>query len=423
MVYAENWVPATVPNGPGDIATIGRSSITAIVMPEQSVTELDSVIFEVGASITIPSGASLTFEGAGAIADGVGVTISSQSGSSVAFHNSSVCEVYLSVRGQITFDGQATVSKSITCYGGDSTDEEGAVVFFLDQSAVTGYDMIVNDGIFGGKPSKVYFNDDSKADNVFFIVNGQGTVDISGHNPPGLAVATAGYFGGVVFLGSNNLTVTKNYQGSFSGLIQDDGLYGGSGGSLTKAGTSDDTLSLLSENTYTGGTVIEGGTLLVGNKHGSATGLRPVQLNGGALGGTGTIVGSVTIGSGTGNTATLFGGSLPPRGGKLTLKRSLTFASDGLYLVKIDGLEARSTSVSAGEVIIDGNARIKMTDQRRGTMAAGTTLTLIDNTGERAIDGTFKKLPDGGNITVGLNTFKVSYSGGDGNDLTLTVVP
>ena len=74
-------------------------------------------------------------------------------------------------------------------------------------------------------------------------------------------------------------------------------------------------------------------------------------------------------------------------------------------------------------MIIDGNARIKMTDQRRGTMAAGTTLTLIDNTGERAIDGTFKKLPDGGNITVGLNTFKVSYSGGDGNDLTLTVVP
>ena len=245
----ENWVPATVPNGPGDIATIGRSSITAIVMPEQSVTELDSVIFEVGASITIPSGASLTFEGAGAIADGVSM-ISSQSGSSVAFHNSSVCEVYLSVRGQITFDGQATVSKSITCYGGDSTDEEGAVVFFLDQSAVTGYDMIVNDGIFGGKPSKVYFNDDSKADNVFFIVNGQGTVDISGHNPPGLAVATAGYFGGVVFLGSNNLTVTKNYQGSFSGLIQDDGLYGGSGGSLTKAGTSDDTLSLLSGAAY-----------------------------------------------------------------------------------------------------------------------------------------------------------------------------
>ena len=97
----------------------------------------------------------------------------------------------------------------------------------------------------------------------------------------------------------------------------------------------------------TGGTVIEGGTLLVGNKHGSATGLRPVQLNGGALGGTGTIVGSVTIGSGTGNTATLFGGSLPPGEENSPLKRSLTFASDGLYLVKIDGLEARSTSVSA----------------------------------------------------------------------------
>ncbi len=32
-------------------------------------------------------------------------------------------------------------------------------------------------------------------------------------------------------------------------------------------------------------------------------------------------------------------------------------------------------------------------------------------------------LPDGGSITVGNNTFQASYEGGDGNDLTLTVVP
>ena len=31
--------------------------------------------------------------------------------------------------------------------------------------------------------------------------------------------------------------------------------------------------------------------------------------------------------------------------------------------------------------------------------------------------------PDGGTITIGSNTFQADYAGGDGNDLTLTVVP
>ncbi len=39
------------------------------------------------------------------------------------------------------------------------------------------------------------------------------------------------------------------------------------------------------------------------------------------------------------------------------------------------------------------------------------------------IVGTFMNLPDGGTITVGNNTFQADYEGGDGNDLTLTVVP
>ena len=39
------------------------------------------------------------------------------------------------------------------------------------------------------------------------------------------------------------------------------------------------------------------------------------------------------------------------------------------------------------------------------------------------IIGTFMNLPDGGTITAGNNTFQANYEGGDGNDLTLTVVP
>ena len=40
----------------------------------------------------------------------------------------------------------------------------------------------------------------------------------------------------------------------------------------------------------------------------------------------------------------------------------------------------------------------------------------------RPISGVFANLPDGSTLTAGSNTLQVSYTGGDGNDLTLTVV-
>jgi hypothetical protein len=39
------------------------------------------------------------------------------------------------------------------------------------------------------------------------------------------------------------------------------------------------------------------------------------------------------------------------------------------------------------------------------------------------IAGTFSNLPDGAIVTVNGNRLQASYEGGDGNDLTLTVVP
>jgi kumamolisin len=55
---------------------------------------------------------------------------------------------------------------------------------------------------------------------------------------------------------------------------------------------------------------------------------------------------------------------------------------------------------------------------------AGTVLTVIDNTGPDPISGTFSNLPNGGTIILsyeGINyIFTANYSGGDGNNLTLT---
>jgi hypothetical protein len=58
-----------------------------------------------------------------------------------------------------------------------------------------------------------------------------------------------------------------------------------------------------------------------------------------------------------------------------------------------------------------------------GHLTQGLVLTFILNTNTDPISGTFSNLPDGGIVTINGNNFQASYSGGDGNDLTLTVVP
>jgi autotransporter-associated beta strand protein len=55
----------------------------------------------------------------------------------------------------------------------------------------------------------------------------------------------------------------NNLAKEVSGIIADGGAAGGTGGSLTKAGTG--TLTLTGENTYSGGTTISAGTLQLGD--------------------------------------------------------------------------------------------------------------------------------------------------------------
>jgi hypothetical protein len=53
----------------------------------------------------------------------------------------------------------------------------------------------------------------------------------------------------------------------------------------------------------------------------------------------------------------------------------------------------------------------------------GTAFTILNNQGSSAIKGTFAGLPDGSTFTVKVGgtvmTFRISYVGGTGNDVTL----
>ncbi len=98
---------------------------------------------------------------------------------------------------------------------------------------------------------------------------------------------------GTVALGAKILTLNIGSSGAFTGVIQNGGIGGGTGGSIVKNGSA--TLTLSGNNTFTGGATINSGTLVVGNANALGTG--PVAVNGsstletsGALAGSGTTI-------------------------------------------------------------------------------------------------------------------------------------
>ncbi len=210
----------------------------------------------------------------------------------------------------------------------------------------------------------------------------------------------------------------------FTGTIQDGGIGGGTGGSIEKVGTG--AFSLETPNLYSGGTTLSRGMLIVHNSTGSATGSGPVQVSGGTIGGDGLISGAVMIGDGSRR-----GASLAPSHGTrvlmtLTLQGTVTFASNSRYVgtLMIHGTQVSADKVIANGVIIDSNASFFLRGLGQGTAGSGfTTIIVISNTSAAPISGTFANLPDGAILTVNGNNFQASYEGGDGNDLTLTVVP
>lgn len=119
------------------------------------------------------------------------------------------------------------------------------------------------------------------------------------------------------------------------------------------------TTVLTADNSYTGGTIVDGGTLLVNNTSGSGTGTGGVTLSApGTLGGTGTIAGPV---SGHGNVSP--GSSI----GALTLNGGLNLSSGGAYIwelgansVEQPGVNYDVLSLTGGTLVLGGSSKIQI---------------------------------------------------------------
>ena len=105
------------------------------------------------------------------------------------------------------------------------------------------------------------------------------------------------------------------------------------------------------------------------------------------------------------------------------MQRTLTFGTNGTYNWNVDTQTAKADSVAANGVTISAGAVFTVLARHNATIPIGTVFTAIDNGAATPISGNFSNLPDGGTLIVGSNTFQADYEGGDGNDLTLTVIP
>jgi hypothetical protein len=105
------------------------------------------------------------------------------------------------------------------------------------------------------------------------------------------------------------------------------------------------------------------------------------------------------------------------------LKRTLTFKSDSTYTYKLNTNNARADLVRTKGITIEAGAQFAVQPMGNRALALGTVFTVLNNVSAVPISGTFANLPDNSAFTVGANNYQVTYEGGDGNDLTLTVVP
>jgi hypothetical protein len=101
---------------------------------------------------------------------------------------------------------------------------------------------------------------------------------------------------------------------------------------------------------------------------------------------------------------------------------ALTLNSDASCTIGLKTRNQTVDQVKANGITING-AQFNFTVHGQHVLPQGTVFMVLENTAATPIGGAFTNLPDGSLITANGNTFQASYEGGDGNDLTLTVVP
>ena len=241
------------------------------------------------------------------------------------------------------------------------------------------------------------------------LVNGGGLFDFSTFNTyfdtlHGTGTVNFGVLGWI-YLGLNN--GSSEFDGTFTGT--------GYAPGWTVGKTGSGTFTIGGNSTYTAGiTHVLAGKVVI---NGSQPQI-PVTVDpGSTLGGSGTV------------STILANGMISPGNSPGILNSSnVNFSSTGNFTVELTGPNPGVGGYDqlnvAGTVSL-ANATLTVVPAFTTPVALGQQFVIINNDLADAITGTFSGLPQGSTITVSNYKFTISYVGGDGNDvvLTLTSIP
>ncbi len=161
---------------------------------------------------------------------------------------------------------------------------------------------------------------------------------------------------------------------------------------------------------YTGETIVEGGTLNIGNGVASSH----VRLEPGTL-----LMGQKSMHDVTVNGAVLSPGSFTFRAGKMKMD-SLLMLNRARFEVQLRG---SVPGESYDHLEVDGTVKLidSYLDVQMGYPGfPNISYMLISNAGNDPVDGTFLGKPEGSTFNIAGAQFYITYQGGDGNDVVLT---
>ena len=259
----------------------------------------------------------------------------------------------------------------------------------------------------------------------------------------------SGASGTTIALGPATLTVSTNKSITYAGNVI------GESGSIRKIGAGTLTLSGKSNAAV----AVQQGVLRLGG--GTATAGSATIAAGATLAGAGTVHGTVTnagtLSTGYGTTLQVTGAYRQDTGGTLALTADtsadypqLTVAGPITLAGRLAVAASTAPQATSPEATSPQATAAQATAAQRtaaqgaaaqGTAAQGTALqstaaqgaaiehtapdgarqlTVLNNTGSAAVSGTFDDLPEGAAVPIGGTEFRISYTGGDGNDVVLT---
>ncbi len=175
---------------------------------------------------------------------------------------------------------------------------------------------------------------------------------------------------------------------------------------ITKTGAGGLRLVTNTGSAFQGSFVVNLGTVTVVDDFSS---ILSTTISGGAVAGTGILgqiyglAGSILPGDSVGTL----------NAGTTSLNSLITF---GIQVGTVSGISDQLNVVGA---VTLNNALLTVTPGQ--FLAVGNVFTIINNNATDVVSGTFVGLPQNSTFSVGNYTFQISYIGGTGNDVTLTV--